>query len=70
MEYKGYRITRLPTWPGFVIQAKGKGTIPNVLQGEYTTEKDAMKQIDISYSMLMKGKRRTANVKESSSSTD
>lgn len=69
LEYKGYLIQPLGTWPGFRIRAKGSGTIPDFLKGEYTRVEFAKKQIDASLSAL-KGKRRKTNAKELSSSTD
>lgn len=67
-EYKGYRVEGLGTYSMVRIKAKGRGTIPEVLQGLYTSTTEAYKAID-SYlnSLLKKGKK---NAPSTQSGTD
>lgn len=67
MDYKGYRVEGLGTYPMVQIRAKGQGTVPNILNGVYTTNTEAFKAIDMYLNSLLKGKR---NGKTKDSSTD
>ena len=67
MDYKGYRIEGLGTFPMVSIKAKGQGQIPAVLQGFYTTTTEAFKAVDMYLESLKKGKR---NAKTEDISTD
>lgn len=67
-EYRNYRITPLGTRSGYVIQAKGQGTIPDKLKGEYTTPSQAKIGIDLFFATLSQ-KGRKKNAKEPASST-
>ncbi len=66
-EYKGYNIVPLGTYSGFNIKAKGQGSVPNMLQGMYTTLTEAYKAIDTHYASLGKG-RKNGKTEGSSSS--
>ena len=67
MEYKGYLIESLGTFPMLRIRAKGKGRVPDKLTGVYTTTTEAMRSVDFYLTSLMKGKR---NGDPKSTSTD
>jgi len=54
MEYKGYRVTPLGTYSLLKIQAKGSGTIPDALNGSFTSSKEATLAIDKYLSSLTK----------------
>ncbi len=66
MEYKGYRIESMGSFPMLEIKAKGQGRVPDSLSGSYTTQTEAIKAVDLSLAGLMKGKR---NGKAKSTST-
>ena len=58
-EYKGYRVEALGTFALVKIKAKGQGSIPDKLSGNYTSYAEAFKAIDIYLnSLLKKGKAR------------
>lgn len=57
IEYKGYNIFRMGTYPMVVIKAKGQGSIPDALAGSFTTITAAQRAIDVFYGSMMKGKR-------------
>lgn len=67
MEYKGYFIKSLGTFPCFQISQRN-GFVPGMLEGMYLTTMDAKRQIDIYLSSLKKGKK--SNVEATSASTD
>lgn len=46
MEYNGYKIELQKRYTMYGIRAVGKGALPKVLQGLFTTVKDAMASID------------------------
>jgi hypothetical protein len=47
MDYKGYKIELQREYAIYGIRSIGKGALPKLLQGAFTTYKDAMKVIDI-----------------------
>lgn len=67
VEYKGYNIERLGTYPMVKIKAKGQGSIPDALGGVYTTHTAAERAIDVYLGSLMKGRK--ANGKTENIST-
>lgn len=70
IEYMGYRITPLGTRLAYRIQARGSGSIPTCLMGEYTTVKSAKHGIDLSYAAMSSKGRAKKNDKETSSPSD
>lgn len=69
IEYRGYRITPLGTRSVYRIQARGQGTIPNSLEGEYTQLSIAKASIDRSLTEKPKRGER-ANGKKASAPSD
>lgn len=68
MDYKGYNVQALGTYPMYEIKAKGQGFVPETLLGVYLTRVDAFKQIDMYLaSLLGKGKRKNESATNSSS---
>lgn len=55
MEYKGYRIESMGTFPMYTVHAKGQGTIPNALKGMYTNMREVELAIDGYLNSLKKG---------------
>lgn len=66
MDYKGYNIKALGTFPMFEIKAKGQGFIPVDLSGYYNTTVDACRQIDLYLNSLLKGKRKNESTESTS----
>jgi hypothetical protein len=60
MEYKGYNIKQLGTFPMVEIRMIGQGPSPDALKGLYTTKTAAMKAID---SLLFLKEKGVANAK-------
>lgn len=70
MTYRGYRIEPLGTFAQYKIMAMGSGSIPEVLQGTYTTVPMAKQIIDRSLdSMIKSTKRKLKNDKKESASS-
>lgn len=57
MEYKGYMIELMGSFPMFKVKAKGQGRVPDKLTGTYTSRTEAIKSVDLYLSSLMKGNR-------------
>lgn len=57
MEYKGYMIEPLGTFPMVFIKMKGQGPVPNKLSGNFTTVVEAQRHIDGYLQSLKKGRR-------------
>lgn len=68
IEYKGYHIERLGTYPMVKIKAKGQGSIPQALNGVFTTISAAERAIDVFYGSMMKGSRANGKAKDSGTS--
>lgn len=46
IEYSGYNIEHLGTFPMYTIKNKGQGPAPNALRGYFQTVSEASKAID------------------------
>ncbi len=57
MEYKGYLIKPLGTFPMYFISYKGSGALPARLKGNYTDHREAKLAIDGYLEGLKKGTR-------------
>lgn len=57
MEFKGYNIMHLGTFPMVEIKAKGQGKVPKPLTGMFTTQVEAQRAITGYLEGLKKGKR-------------
>lgn len=57
MDYKGYNLQPLGTFPMIEIKAKGQGRVPEALEGLYTTFVEAKRGVDMYLESLKKGKR-------------
>lgn len=57
MEYRGYLLKPLGTFPMLAVHSKGSGSIPNDLKGTFTTHKDAEIAVDRYLNSLKKGSR-------------
>ncbi len=66
MDYKGYNISALKTFPMFEIKARGQGFVPGALDGYFLTKVDAIRQIDVYLGSLLKGKRKNEQTKDGS----
>lgn len=66
MEYKGYMLEGLGSFPMVEIKSKGSGKVPVALTGLYTTLSAAQTGVDMYLNSLVKGK---SNGKTKSSST-
>lgn len=67
MEYKGYNLEQLGTFPMVKVKAKGQGRVPKALNGLFTTKSEATKAVDMYLnSLLTKGRK---NAKADSTST-
>jgi len=55
MEYKGYRVEAMGTYPMYTVRAKGQGTIPVALRGMYTNMREVELAIDGYLNSLKKG---------------
>lgn len=66
MDYKGYSIMALGTFPMVEIKAKGQGRVPDELLGLFTTNSFARHAVDMYLESLKKGKR-NGETKDSSS---
>lgn len=60
MEYKGYNIQALGTFPMLVVKAKGSGPVPNKLKGMFTTHREVTGAIDGYLESLKKGPKNAA----------
>lgn len=65
MEYKGYNIFALGTFPMFEIRAKGQGMVPAMLNGYFSTQVDAKRQIDLFLNSLLKGNKKNVSTEGS-----
>ena len=57
MNYKGFRVEPLGTFPMYKVMAVGSGRIPDILGGTYTTAVAAQRGIDAYLASLIKSKR-------------
>jgi hypothetical protein len=67
MEYQGYVIEHDKTFGMFTIKNVGKGSVPKVLRGRYTSRDVTMKSID-QYKALTKNKEAGGDYGKASSS--
>lgn len=65
MDYKGYDVRPLGTFPMFSIHNKGAGPVPAPLQGDFTSMREVKLAIDGYLESLKKG---TRNAKAKSTS--
>lgn len=65
MEYKGYNIESMGTYPMYVVKPKGRGTIPDALKGMYTSMREVELSIDGYLNSLKKGSKNDATKGES-----
>ena len=56
MEYKGYMLVALGSFPMVEIKSKGSGKVPVALTGLYTTMSSAQAGVDMYLNSLVKGK--------------
>lgn len=66
MEYKGYILQGLGSFPMVEVKSKGSGKVPVALTGLYTTLSAAQAGVDMYLNSLIKGK---PNGKTKSSNT-
>ena len=57
MEYRGYRIEPIGTYPLFRVIQKGSGVVPKSLGGTFTSLGSARKQVDMQLQSLCKGRK-------------
>lgn len=56
MEYRGYNLEMLGTFPVFQVKSRGQGPVPKALSGMYTTKTEAIKAVDMYLNSLKKGR--------------
>ena len=68
MDYKGYRVEPLGTYSMVQVRAKGQGTVPDKLNGLYTSYTEAFKAVDMYLESLLKRGKRNGTTKDSGTS--
>ena len=57
MEYQGYMVKALGSFPMVEVKMKGQGPVPKALRGYFTTQEEAKRHIDAYLNSLKKGRK-------------
>lgn len=66
LDYNGYNIESVGTFPMVEIKMKGQGRVPKALDGMFTTTTEAKKAVDMYLKSLLKKGRPNAKTKSES----